>query len=183
MRSTVERSGLRGWLWLLLIVGLIVCTPATATAELMFTTIGAPGASSTDARGINDAGQIVGSFANATGVHGFLNTGVFTTFDPPGARATQTFSINDAGQIVGFFFDGTSTHGFLAAMALVLGRLRALAETKPREALRLLVWVTQPPIWRARDWHRAGRRPDPLRRPFMGLAQLIQREEREQAWR
>jgi uncharacterized protein YuzE len=33
MQSTVERSG---WLWLLLIVGLIAGTPATATAGFVF---------------------------------------------------------------------------------------------------------------------------------------------------
>jgi probable HAF family extracellular repeat protein len=52
MQSTVERSG---WLWLLLIVGLIAGTPATAT-EFVFTTIDVPGSVDNDASGINAAG-------------------------------------------------------------------------------------------------------------------------------
>jgi probable HAF family extracellular repeat protein len=79
----------------------------------------------TDAFGINDAGQIVGSFNDATGFHGFLLTGgVFTTIDAPGSTTplpfTQIFGINDAGQIVGRFSDATFVdHGFLATPAAV----------------------------------------------------------------
>jgi uncharacterized membrane protein len=46
-----------------------------------FTTIDVPGASGsfgTQAYGINNSGQIVGSFQDATGVHGFLGTPVAT---------------------------------------------------------------------------------------------------------
>jgi probable HAF family extracellular repeat protein len=119
MQSTVARSG---WFWLLLIVGLIVCTPATTMAGFVFTTIDVPGATFTDAAGINNAGQIVGTFSDATGTHGFLNTGgVFATINVPGAFVTQAFGINDAGQVVGFFGDATGTHGFLALPAAVPG--------------------------------------------------------------
>jgi probable HAF family extracellular repeat protein len=60
-----------------------------------------PGASSTFASGINDAGQIVGSFSNSTGTHGFLDIGgSFIQIDVPGASRTVASGINDAGQIV-----------------------------------------------------------------------------------
>jgi probable HAF family extracellular repeat protein len=74
-----------------------------------------PGASFTQARGINGAGQIVGSFTDiAAAPHGFLNTGgSFTQLDVPGASFTQAFGINDAGQIVGIFTNSTGTHSFL----------------------------------------------------------------------
>jgi probable HAF family extracellular repeat protein len=50
-----------------------------------FTTIDDPSATGdTEARGINNSGQIVGTFFDATGAHAFLDTaGVFTTIDYP----------------------------------------------------------------------------------------------------
>ena len=42
----------------------------------IFTTIDVPGATSTSAFGINDSGQIVGSFYDGTTTHGFLATPV-----------------------------------------------------------------------------------------------------------
>src|SRR5262249_22268165 len=78
-----------------------------------FTTIDVPGASFTEAHGINDAGQIVGSFTD--GDHGFLkDAATFTTIDAPGAILTGALGINDAGQIVGLFDDATGRHGFVA---------------------------------------------------------------------
>jgi len=80
------------------------------------TTIDVPGASDTLATGINDAGQIVGSFADGTGTHAFLRSAdgsSFATIDVPGARDTYGAGINDAGRIVGWSFDTTRFHGFL----------------------------------------------------------------------
>lgn len=56
---------------------------------------------------INDAGQIGGAFADATGLlHGFvLSNRTFTTIDVPRATSTGVFGINDAGQIVGDFIE------------------------------------------------------------------------------
>ena len=66
--------------------------------------LGLSGAGQTIAHGINDTGQIVGGFRNASGSHGFLDTGgTFTTIDVPGALATEASGINDMGQIVGMF--------------------------------------------------------------------------------
>jgi uncharacterized membrane protein len=79
-----------------------------------FAPINVPGFS--QAQGINDAAQIVGSFIDSTGTHGFLDTGGnFTQLDVPGATSTDANGINSAGQIVGTFLDSTGTvrHGFL----------------------------------------------------------------------
>jgi len=46
-RDTVEISALRGWLGLLLVVGLVVGAPSAALAAFMYTTIDVPAASST----------------------------------------------------------------------------------------------------------------------------------------
>ncbi len=122
MRHPRECSGVPRGLWLLLIVGLIVGAPAGAMATFVFTPLDVPGATLTQAFGINEAGQIVGIFSGATGGHGFLlSGGVFAPLDAPGAIATTASGINDAGQIVGEFIDatGTLTHGFLATPAAV----------------------------------------------------------------
>jgi len=69
----------------------------------------------TQALGINDAGQIVGTFATATGTHSFLySAGVFTTIDDP-ALNSHTFAhgINNNSRIVGTLSDGTGDHGYV----------------------------------------------------------------------
>src|SRR5262249_22040831 len=74
----------------------------------------------TIARGINDGGQIVGSYegANTSQFHGFLlSGGAYTTLDDPLAGPTgdtEAFGINNAGQIVGLYQTiGNPTHGSL----------------------------------------------------------------------
>ena len=69
----------------------------------------------TAANGINDMGQIVGTYFNATGTHVFLYSGgAFTTIDPVNGRAFA-HGINNNSQIVGTLNrdDGTGQHGFL----------------------------------------------------------------------
>jgi uncharacterized membrane protein len=74
-----------------------------------------PGATKTVAAGINASGQIVGTFADATGSYGYLlSRGKFTGFDVPGATQTLANGINAAGQIVGSF-DGK---GFLLSRGM-----------------------------------------------------------------
>ena len=85
-----------------------------AGASFIFTTIDVPGSTFTAARGINDAGQIAGVFGDATGIHGFLDTGgSFIPIHVPGSIVTEAFGINAAGQIVGYFTNATGHHGFL----------------------------------------------------------------------
>ncbi len=76
----------------------------TGASPYTFTTIDVPNSGTTAAFGINNTGQIVGIFADATGGHGFLkNGGTFTTIDVPNAVPTSANGINNVGQIVGTF--------------------------------------------------------------------------------
>ena len=79
--------------------------------------IDVPHSISTEARGINARGDIVGSYSDADDVsHGFLlDKGTFTTIDVPGAAATNgARAINARGDIVGNYVDGDElTRGFL----------------------------------------------------------------------
>src|SRR5438093_12044119 len=99
---------------------LIGLTPATFGSGFTFSTIDVPGAFSTEALAINNAGQIVGFFKvfdpnTGIGQHGFLyDRGTFTTIDVPAAlTVTVPSGINEAGKIVGYFDDNTGIHGFL----------------------------------------------------------------------
>jgi probable HAF family extracellular repeat protein len=73
----------------------------------------------TNALGINDRGEIVGTFQDPAGLtHGFLRhkTGAFRTIDVPASKGTFTnaLGINSGGDIVGYFKDKAGTlHGFL----------------------------------------------------------------------
>jgi len=77
-----------------------------------------PGATSTEASGINPEGQIVGNYTDAAGtVHGFLLSRgtTFITIDVPGATSTEASGINPRGWIVGNYTDAAgSLHGFVA---------------------------------------------------------------------
>ena len=98
------------------VLGSVLAHPAVSAQGYTFSTINAPGATNgTYAYGINTAGQIVGSYQDATGIlHGYLdNGGTFSTVDVPRARGTNALGINPAGQIVGFYFDERGNHGFL----------------------------------------------------------------------
>ena len=81
-----------------------------------FTTIDDPLATGFDTRalGINDAGQIVGTYTRGNS-HGFLlSAGVFTTIDDPFADGgTDVSGINASGQIVGTYFFAGIAHAFL----------------------------------------------------------------------
>ena len=80
-----------------------------------YTTLDVPGATGgTRAYGIDD-GNIVGSYYDGSGNHGFSYDGsTYTTLDVPGANSyAEAFGI-DAGNIVGWYNDGSGAHGFLA---------------------------------------------------------------------
>jgi probable HAF family extracellular repeat protein len=68
------------------------------TANLTFTTIDVPGAFSTEAQGINSAGEVVGYYTvtEVSPAHAFLfSNGTFSFFDYPGADQTAAYGIND----------------------------------------------------------------------------------------
>src|SRR5262249_49526852 len=74
-------------------------------------TIDFPGASATQALGINPRGDIVGQYEDGEGVtHAFLlGGGQFTSFDFPGATRTTAFGINPRGDIVGLYRSSGTT--------------------------------------------------------------------------
>jgi len=82
------------------------------------TTLNVPtqGVTVTQAFGVNDAGEVVGSFNDATGAtHGFIyQNGSFQSIDVPGATATTVNGLNNAGQVVGFYVASNgNTIGFV----------------------------------------------------------------------
>jgi hypothetical protein len=77
--------------------------------------------------GLNDNGQVVGSFVDAAGetqglLFNFLTNSWQTISDPLASAIATGFDvngttvngINDADQLVGFYGDGTNVNGFLA---------------------------------------------------------------------
>ena len=90
------------------------------------TILDVPGSTHTEARAINDAGDVVGSFSeqrknpqtgeNENFTHGFLWTGDrYLPLDVAGSMDTQAYGINDRGQIVGAFINAEGLrHGFVA---------------------------------------------------------------------
>jgi hypothetical protein len=76
-----------------------------------------PGSIETEARGINTAGLVCGTFVTG-GVmpedHGFFFDGTtYTQYDVPGAQSTDVNGINDAGDFTGYYYDGTAYIGFV----------------------------------------------------------------------
>ncbi len=91
---------------------------ASLDATFTYATVDVPNSTNTTAWGINPGGDIVGSYTDATGLHGFLlHDGAYTSINYPGAARTQARGIGPAGDIVGNYSRrgevGVSTHGFL----------------------------------------------------------------------
>jgi hypothetical protein len=95
------------------------------SAEGRTYTLAYPGASATQALGVNDFREVVGVYTVGTGdnatTHGFTWTpgrGFKTVDDPQGMGATTVNGVNDSGDIVGFYTDGAgNTDGFAAVPA------------------------------------------------------------------
>lgn len=85
----------------------------------------------TAAFGINNNGEIVGIYVDASMVqHGFVyQYGVWQTVDDPNGVGTATINgLNDKGQLVGFYGDGADkTVGFVANVVPEPGILVLLA--------------------------------------------------------
>jgi hypothetical protein len=90
-----------------------------------FITLAYPGASMTQATGVNDFQEVVGTYTVGTGssavTHGFTWTpqrGFKSVDDPQGVGATTVNGVNDRGDIVGFYTDKAgNTDGFAAVPA------------------------------------------------------------------
>jgi hypothetical protein len=85
-----------------------------------FITLAYPGATMTQAFGVNDSGEVVGSYTVGSGnsavTHGFVwLNGKFASVDVKGASSTAINGINDEGDLVGFYTDAKgNTDGFVA---------------------------------------------------------------------
>jgi len=106
----------------LAVVSLGIWFSQSAVAQLpsfTFTQLSAPfpNTDETIAHGINDLGEVVGSYHDATGDHGFVfRRGTYGSFDVPGGVGnTIGFGINVWGEVVGRFNDVNGiAHGFLS---------------------------------------------------------------------
>ncbi len=88
------------------------------TQEREYLTIALDGATATTAFGINDRGDIVGTYIKGGVQHGFLlSKGKFTDIDFPGAQSTIARGIGPSGVIVGSYRlagdPGVAARGFL----------------------------------------------------------------------
>src|SRR3954470_19168187 len=74
-----------------------------------------PGALHTEAYGINNRGEVVGTYSTATTYYGFIwRSGVFTRFDVPSAVCCTALSgVNDSGEIIGWYADVNGFRAFL----------------------------------------------------------------------
>jgi hypothetical protein len=94
------------------------------TAGGRFITLAYPGASMTQAFGVNDGGEVVGAYTVGTGnkakTHGFTWTsqrGFTRVDDPHGVGATTINGVNDAGDLVGFYTDAQGNTDGMVALA------------------------------------------------------------------
>ena len=90
---------------------------AFAFSHGIFTNINFPGATGTEAHGVNDAGTVVGWYSSGASVFGFtLSDGLYSSLSYPGAVYTAPQGINSVGQIVGSYStDSITWHGFVAS--------------------------------------------------------------------
>ncbi len=87
-----------------------------------FRALSFPGATATNAFGVNDYDEVVGSYTTGSGTtamtHGFTWTpqhGFSTVDDPHGIGTTTINGVDDFGELVGFYVDGAgNTDGMLA---------------------------------------------------------------------
>src|SRR5215467_8387834 len=91
---------------------------ATASAQFTFTSIDFPGGTLTTTRGINNNGDIVGSYRITPPRHALLiRAASYVPLAPTsvlGTNFSEAFKSNDSGDVVGDFIgDDGFTHGFL----------------------------------------------------------------------
>ncbi|KAB2923337.1 MAG: hypothetical protein F9K25_18530 [Candidatus Contendobacter sp.] len=91
-----------------------LAAPDVRSPTHSFTILNVPGATYTNARSINDNGQVAGYYRDGSHYHSFVySNGTFTTFDVPGATDTEACSINNNGQVAGYYRDGSHYHSFV----------------------------------------------------------------------
>jgi hypothetical protein len=108
----------------------------------VFDPIDVPGAVGTRAFGINSRGDVVGSYTDATGTHGFVQRrGTITSIDYPGAATTEAWGINPRGDIIGRYTiaNVAGTRGFL----LSHGTYTDISIRKPDQSYHLITLPTK----------------------------------------
>lgn len=81
----------------------------------VFTPFIIEGSNFTAAWDMNPAGDIVGNYRDASGVHGFLlGDDGHVPLDYPGAAATRAYGLNPRGDVVGHYLAGGKLRGFIA---------------------------------------------------------------------
>jgi probable HAF family extracellular repeat protein len=108
-------------LFLLGLYACLVLSMLSSEAQISYTPVDVPGSRTTEAWGINSAGDVVGSYSRPVpyvGSHAFLLRHGRYTYIPdfPGSTSTVATGINDSGQIVGYYTIGgreCCDHGFL----------------------------------------------------------------------
>ena len=86
----------------------------TTQASGTFAEVAVPGADSTIVSGINNRGQIVGTYSAGGVTSGFVLDGDdYTELNIPGSTITRVTDINSHGVIVGSYRDSSGEHGFI----------------------------------------------------------------------
>ncbi len=95
-------------------------SPESHAMQYTLETISFPGALSTGVSGINNNGDVAGSYYDGLKRHGYVYDGSeYKTIDFPGAAETSLSNINDSGKVVGWYsldgegFGYNETYGFM----------------------------------------------------------------------
>jgi len=95
-------------------------------------TVEPPGATSSNAWSITDAGMIAGEYKNATGDHIFTQSsdGTFASYDIAGAKAISNVVVNPSGMLAGTYQDNTNHFdGFVRAVDGTLTKISLNSNT------------------------------------------------------
>src|SRR5260370_23493365 len=103
---------------LLLLAFIVLAGVASAHAQFTFTSLDFPGATGTNARGINNHGEIVGAYQIVPPRHAMLiKDGQYIPLAPTtvlGTNRSEAFKSSDRGDVVGQYIgDDGFLHGFL----------------------------------------------------------------------
>lgn len=94
----------------------VTITPVIPTTTYSWVSLNDTSATtSTTVTGINSVGQIVGSYQDGAGTHGFVDTrGLYTAINDPSGTNTYVQAINASGQIAGYYSGGDGrNHAFI----------------------------------------------------------------------
>jgi len=110
-----------------LVVAIVLTLPSTLLAQTFtYAPINVPGATQTEARGVNNNGEIVGFYKTTAcqdydvkvpscPTHGFKYVnGSYIKLMVPNSVSTAILGVNDLGDLVGFYTQSNGTrHGFI----------------------------------------------------------------------